>query len=55
MSTWSGIRHKLEKEYLALSLRGYVQYFITNYSKSSDYEGRAAIRHSGKEIINRNY
>lgn len=55
MSTWSGIRHKLEKEYLAPSLRGHIQYFATSYSKSPDHEGRAAIRYNGKEIIKGNY
>ena len=55
MSTWSGIRHKLETEYLAPSLRGHIQYFATSYSKSPDHEGRAAIRYNGKEIIKGNY
>ena len=55
MATWSGIRHKLETEYLALSLRGHIQYFATTYSKSPDHEGRAAIRYNGKEIIKGNY
>ena len=55
MSTWSGIRHKLETEYLVPSLRGHIQYFATSYSKSPDHEGRAAIRYNGKEIIKGNY
>ena len=55
MSTWFGIRHKLETEYLAPSLRGHIQYFATSYSKSPDHEGRAAIRYNGKEIIKGNY
>ena len=55
MATWSGIRHKLETEYLALSLRGYIQYFATTYSKPPDHEGRASIRYNGKEIIKGNY
>lgn len=55
MSTWSGIRHKLETKYLAPSLRGHIQYFATSYSKSPDHEGRAAIRYNGKEIIKGNY
>ena len=55
MSTWSGIRHKLETEYLAPILRGHIQYFATSYSKSPDHEGRAAIRYNGKEIIKGNY
>lgn len=55
MATWSGIRHKLETEYLAISLRGHIQYFVTTYSKAPDHEGRAAIRYNGKEIIKGNY
>lgn len=51
MASWSGIRHKLEQEYLADSLRGHIQYYATSYSKSPDHEGRAAIRLDGKEII----
>ncbi len=51
MATWSGIRKKLETQYLAQSLRGHIQYFATSYSKSPDHEGRAAIRYDGKEII----
>ena len=51
MATWSGIRNKLENDYLAESLRGHIQYFATSYSKSPDHEGRAAIRYDGKEII----
>ena len=46
MPAWSGIRHKLETEYLAPSLRGHIQYFVTTYSKSPDHEGdrRASCR-----------
>lgn len=51
MGTWSGIRNKLENDYLAESLRGHIQYYVTSYSKSPDHEGRAAIRYDGKEII----
>lgn len=51
MATWSGIRKKLETEYLAESLQGHIQYYATSYSKSPDHEGRAAIRYDGKEII----
>lgn len=51
MASWSGIRKKLEKEYLAESLQGHIQYFATTYSKSPDHEGRTAIRYDGKEII----
>ena len=49
--SWSDMRHKLESEYLAVSLRGHIQYYATSYSKSPDHEGRAAIRFDGKEII----
>jgi len=52
MSTWSGIRKRMESEYLAESLRGHISYFATSYSRSPDHEGRAAIRYNGKEIIN---
>ena len=51
MATWSGIRHKLEHDYLAESLRGHIQYYAISYSRSPDHEGRAAIRLDGKEII----
>ena len=51
MSTWSGIRKRMESEYLAESLKGYISYFATSYSRSPDHEGRAAIRYNGKEII----
>lgn len=51
MPTWSGIRNKLENDYLAESLRGHIQYYATSYSRSPDHEGRAAIRYDGKEII----
>jgi len=51
MVTWSGIRHKLENEYLAESLRGRIQYYCTSYSRSPDHSGRAAIRLDGAEII----
>lgn len=51
MPTWSGIRKKLEADYLAQSLRGHIQYYATSYGKSHDHEGRAAIRLDGKEIM----
>lgn len=51
MAAWSGIRNKLENDYLAESLRGHIQYYATSYSRSPDHEGRAAIRYDGKEII----
>lgn len=55
MATWSGMRHKLEQDYLAPSLRGRVQYFVTTYVKCHDQEGRAAIRVDGKEIVKGGY
>ena len=51
LATWSGIRHKLENDYLASSLKGHIQYYCTSYSKSPDQHGRAAIRFDGQEII----
>ena len=48
--SWSGMRSKLENEYLAASLRGHIQYYATSYNKCQDHEGRAAIRFDGKEI-----
>lgn len=45
------MRNKLEKDYLAESLRGHIQYFATAYRWNRDHEGRAAIRYDGKEII----
>lgn len=55
MATWSGIRNRLEKEYLAKSLRGHIQYYATSYSKSPDHEGRAAIRYDKQEVIRGSY
>lgn len=56
MATWSGARKKLEKEYLAESLRGRVQYYATAYRESHDSDkGRAAIRVDGKEIVKGDY
>ena len=51
MPSWSGIRKRMESEYLAESLKGHISYFATSYSRSTDHEGRAAIRYNGKEII----
>ena len=55
MAAWSAIRKKLEKEYLAESLRGHIQYFATTYRESHDQEGRAAILLDGKEIMSGGY
>ena len=51
MATWSGIRKKLENDYLAECLRGRIQYFATTYRESHDRVGRASILLDGKEII----
>lgn len=51
MATWSGIRNKLEKEYLAESLRGRVTYFAASYNYAHDHVGRAAILVDGIEVL----
>lgn len=55
MATWSGIRNKLENEYLAHSLRGHIQYFSAAYSKSPDHKGRFCVRYDGEEIFKTDY
>ncbi len=56
MRVWTKIRHKLEQEYLAESLRGRLTYFVTAYHGTHDGdEGRAAIRLDGAEILKSNY
>ena len=55
MHTWTKIRYKLEKEYLAESLRGHIRYFCTSYTYCPDHEGRAAILLDNKEIISGGY
>ncbi|MCM1505896.1 MAG: hypothetical protein NC177_01995 [Ruminococcus flavefaciens] len=55
MHTCSKIRHKLENEYLAESLKGHIRYFATSYSKCPDHEGRASILLDGKQIIEGSY
>ena len=55
MSTWSGIRNKLENDYLCPALRGHIQYFATSYWESHDQTGRAAIRLDGVEVLRSNY
>ena len=53
--TWSKIRHKLENDYLADSLKNHIQYFATSYSKCPDHEGRASILLDGQQIIAGSY
>ena len=55
MPTWSGIRKKLETDYLCPALRGRVRYFATTYSKCPDHEGRAAILVDGVEVLKSSY
>ncbi len=55
MSTWSGIRNKLENDYLCPALRGHIQYFAASYWESHDQTGRAAIRLDGVEVLRSNY
>lgn len=55
MATWSGIRNKLEQDYLAKSLQGRVTYFATSYTNAHNQIGRAAIRIGGKEIFKGDY
>lgn len=53
--SWSGMRKKLEDEYLAPCLRGRIRYFAASYSKCPDHEGRAAIVFDGEEILRGSY
>ncbi|MBQ6267611.1 MAG: hypothetical protein IJK64_07560 [Clostridia bacterium] len=55
MHRWSYIRKKLEADYLAPSLRGHIQYYVTTYSKDPDRNGRAAIRFDGQEVLHGSY
>ncbi len=55
VSTWSGIRNKLENDYLCPALRGRIQYFATSYSKSLGFESRVAIRMDGIEVLRSGY
>lgn len=55
MPTWSGMRKKLEQDYLCPALRGRIQYFAASYSRCPDHEGRAAIRLDGEEVLKSSY
>jgi len=55
MAAWSGIRKKLEDDYLCPSLRGHIRYYAVSYSKSDDHEGRAAILLDGVEVLRSSY
>lgn len=54
MKSWSGLRRRLEKDFLCDSLKGRVQYFITHYHGAPDDYGRIAIRVDGIEVIQGN-
>ncbi len=49
--SWSGLRQKLENEFLCEKLRGRIQYFCTHYHNAPDDYGRIAIRLDEKECI----
>ena len=49
MKSWSDAKRKLEQDFLAPSLRGRVQYFMTRYTHAHDEAGRVAIRVDGRE------
>ena len=55
MATWSGIKNKLENDYLCPALRGRIQYFVTRYRETLDRTGRASIRLDGEEVLRSNY
>lgn len=55
MPTWSGIRNKLEDDYLCPALREHIRYYAVSCSKSDGHEGRAAILLDGVEILRSNY
>ena len=55
MHDWSGMRKKLEQDYLAEPLRGHIRYFVTTYKHSPDQEGRVAILLDDREIFGGNY
>ena len=55
MYTWSKMRSKLENDYLAESLKGRIQYFVTRYRDTHDQEGRASIKFDGEEILKGSY
>lgn len=52
--SWSGLRKRLENEFLCPKLRGRVQYFLTHYHGAPDDYGRIAIRVDGKEYLRGN-
>lgn len=55
MATWTGIRKKLEEDYLCPALRGRIRYLVTRYRESHDQEGRVAILLDGEEVLKSSY
>ena len=55
MATWSGIKNKLENDYLCSALKGRIRYFVTRYRESHDQEGRVAVLLDGEEILQSGY
>lgn len=51
MKSWSGVKKRLEQDFLAQSLRGRVTYFMTRYTHAHDEAGRVAIRVDGREVL----
>jgi hypothetical protein len=54
VQSWSGIRKRLEPEFLCDSLKGRIHYFITHYHGAPDNYGRIALRVDGKEVLQGN-
>lgn len=50
-NSFSGMRKKLEQDYICNSLKGRVQYFATRYRKVHDREGRIGIHFDKKEVF----
>lgn len=52
--SWSKTRKILEEEMLCDSLKGRVQYFLTQYHDAHDHHGRFCIRVDGNEYVHAN-
>ncbi len=51
MSTWSGIRNKLENDYLCPALQGHIQYVVISYSKSAGNGLSSAVKKQGVPLL----
>ena len=49
MATWSGIRKKLETEYLAQSLRGHIQYSFRGCNRFGHFKYTVALYQKKQE------